>query len=266
MHEYLNAILMGIVEGATEFIPVSSTGHLILLERVIELPPAIAGMFQIVIQLGAILAVVVHFRRRFFPFPLKDDRKRAETFDLYLKLIVALIPAIVLGALLGAFIQKHLFAPVPVAIALLVGGVALIYFDKESDSAKFAEVSDLTLKAVFIIGLFQCLAMFPGTSRSAATIIGAMWLGTSRKAAAEFSFFLAVPTMAAATAYSLFSLETLPSASEWLLVGIGFVTSFVVALAVIVAFMRFIAAHNFKPFGYYRIVLGCVILLYFTLA
>lgn len=258
---------MGILEGVTEFIPVSSTGHLILLGRVIELPERISGMFDIVIQLGAILAVVVHFRRRFFPFPFKNERKRSEFFDLYLKMIVALIPAIVLGSLFGSLIKKYLFVPVPVAIALLVGGVALIYFDKEGDPPKFAKVSDLTLKAVFIIGLFQCLAMFPGTSRSAATIIGAMWLGCSRKTAAEFSFFLAVPTMVAASAYSLFSLDAnaLPTVSEWLLVGIGFVTSFVVALVVIVAFMRFISSHDFKPFAYYRIALGGVILLYVAL-
>ena len=262
MIEYLNAVLMGIVEGATEFIPVSSTGHLILLDSVIKIPDSISGMFEIVIQLGAILAVVVHFRQRFIPLPFKSESEKTETLNLYLKLLTALLPAIVFGSIFGSLIQKHLFKPVPVAVALLLGGVALIYFGKERESARFAEVSDLTFKAALLIGLFQCLAMFPGTSRSAATIIGAMWLGTSRKAAAEFSFLLAVPTMAAATAYSLMSLSSTPSPSDWLLVGIGFVTSFVVALAVIVAFMRYISAHDFKPFGYYRIILACAILLY----
>jgi undecaprenyl-diphosphatase len=266
MTEYISSVILGIVEGVTEFLPISSTGHLIIVNRFINFTGSFANTFDIVIQLGAILSVVVYFWKRLFPFSTHiTSEQRKQIFTLWFKAVVGVIPALILGAAFGNIVEKELFNPVTVSIALVVGGVVMIYLENRKKDAKINSISELTYKTVFAIGFIQCLAMIPGTSRSAATIIGAMFLGASRLVAAEFSFFLAIPTMVAASAYSLLKAGSNLSLHEIYLLVTGFVVSFVVAFAVIAAFMRYITKNDFKPFAYYRIVLGIIILGYFFL-
>ena len=274
---YLKALIQGIVEGITEFLPVSSTGHMILLdETVLKMDEHFTNVFEIVIQLGAILSVLVYFRKKVFD-GVFITRTGKFGFDfttpgwrLWLKVFSALIPALVLGALFGGWIQEKLFNPVTVAVMLVLGGIALILVDKpekqqRSDVTRIDTIDQLSYKRAFGIGLAQCVAMIPGTSRSAATIVGGMGLGCSRELAAEFSFFLAIPTMFAASAYSMLKSGLDLNPTQWVALGIGFVTAFFVAWAVIAVFMRFIKNHDFRAFGYYRIVLGIAVLLYFWL-
>jgi undecaprenyl-diphosphatase len=258
---YLKAVLLAIVEGATEFLPVSSTGHLILVESFIDLTPdeSFNKAFMIVIQLPAILAVLVYFRRDLWPFESTGALRR-DRFVLWGKVFVAVLPALALGPFLDDFLEARLFAPVPVAIALLVGGVILIAVERRTHTTRFETVPSIPLLTALYIGLFQCLAMIPGTSRSAATIVGAMVLGASRPAAAEFSFFLAVPTLFAATVYSLFKHGLAFSGQEWGLLAVGSAVSFLVAYAAIVAFMTYIRRRSFAAFGIYRIVLAGIVL------
>jgi undecaprenyl-diphosphatase len=264
MSQYLISVILGIVEGITEFLPVSSTGHLIIVNKFIDFTGDFAVMFDVVIQLGAILSVVVVFWDRLFPF--KKGRSAEEinaVFSIWFKVCVAVIPALIAGALFGSSIKKYLFNPVTVSIALVVGGIILIYIESRKRESIIDSITDLTYKTAFFIGMIQCLGMIPGTSRSAATIIGAMILGLSRVAAAEFSFFLAIPTMAAASAYSVMKLGRMLTPMEIQVSAIGFFVSFIVAWLVIKVFIAFISRHDFKPFGYYRIVLGVLVLLYY---
>lgn len=272
MSDYLISIILGIVEGLTEFLPISSTGHLILVEKFIGNQGAFSNeeftkAFDIIIQLGAILSVVVYFWKKLFPFsPSKSLHERQETYSLWFKAIVGVLPALILGLVLNDFIKEKLFNPVTVAIALIVWGVFLILIEQRHRRAKVSNLGMLTIQMALMIGLIQCLAMVPGTSRSAATILGAMLLGCSRMVAAEFSFFLAIPTMVAASGYSMFKLLKsgfVFTPHDWAILGIGFSVSFFVAYLVIAAFMRFISQNDFRPFGYYRIVLGIVVLVYF---
>jgi len=264
MHDILNAILLGIVEGITEFLPISSTGHLILVNNFIEFTGSFANTFDVVIQLGAILSVVVYFWNRIIPFGKhKTDEDKTAIWNIWKKTIIGVIPAIIIGAAIGKQIKAHLFNPYVVTAALIVGGIILILIERKRKNATINSISGLSYKTAFFIGIIQCLAMVPGTSRSAATIIGAMLLGASRLVAAEFSFFLAIPTMAAATGYSLLKTETSFTSHEIILLLIGFVVSFLIAWLVIAAFMNFITKRDFQPFGYYRIVLGVVVLCYF---
>lgn len=261
MSSFLIAVILGIVEGVTEFLPISSTGHLILVNRLVEFQGSFAHIFDVVIQLGAILSVVVYFWGKLNPFSSKKDLwEKQETWDIWKKTLAALVPALIIGATLGKYVQKVLFNPFTVSIALIVGGIILLIIERRQQISLIDSVNELSYKNSFLIGLIQCLAMIPGTSRSAATIIGAMLLGASRSAAAEFSFFLAIPTMAAASAYSVLTAEAGLTCSQWMLLGVGFVVSFLVAWAVIAVFMKYIQSHDFKPFGYYRIILGMVVL------
>jgi undecaprenyl-diphosphatase len=259
----LKATVLGIVEGITEFLPISSTGHLILLNRLIEFTGTFAEQFDIVIQLGAILAVVIYFFNRLWPFSShQPPAVRRSILDLWYHVIVAVIPALVIGAAVGKKIQEHLFFPQPVAAALIIGGVILILVERKKRTAHIETVGAITYKIAIYIGLIQCLGMIPGTSRSAATIIGAILLGCSRTAAAEFSFFLAIPTLAAASAYSLLKLlkaDLAMSHSEMAALGVGFLVSFLVAWVVIAGFMNYIRTRNFVPFGWYRIALGITV-------
>jgi undecaprenyl-diphosphatase len=265
LHEYITPILLGIVEGITEFLPISSTGHLIIINEFTGFKGPFAKMFDVVIQLGAILAVVVYYRKRLVYSLLSGDADgRRRTLMLWVKACVGVLPALVLGYLFGKQIQESLFNPFVVAAALVIGGVVLIFIEKRKITATVSDVESLDYQTVLIIGLIQCLAMVPGTSRSAATIIGGMVLGASRTAAAEFSFFLAVPTMAAASAYSLLKTGGSMSGVEMIQLSIGFVVSFVIAYLVIAAFIRFISRHDFIPFGVYRILLGIAVLAYFA--
>lgn len=266
MNVFLSVIILGIVEGLTEFLPISSTGHLILMNQFISLDENLAEVFNIVIQLGAILSVVIYFRKKLFPFgTLKTNLEKKATWDIWKKTIVGVIPALFFGALFDDHIKELLFNPITVSIALVLGGVILIAIEKKNTPGRIQSIGMLSYKTAFFIGLIQCLAMIPGTSRSASTIIGAMLLGASRVVAAEFSFFLAIPTMAAASGYSLLKAYDMLSFSQLQVIAVGFIVSFLVAWAVIAGFMSYISKKDFKPFGYYRIILGCIVLLVYMI-
>jgi len=256
------AVVLAVVEGATEFLPVSSTGHLILVEAFVDLTgdESFNNTFLIAIQLPAILAVLVYFWEHLWPFE-RTGAPRRDLFVLWGKITLAVLPALMLGPFLNDFIAAHLFAPVPVAVALVVGGIVLIAVERRRHTVRYEDVSQIDVRTALWIGVFQCLAMIPGTSRSAATIIGAMLLGTSRPAAAEFSFFLAIPTLLAATVYSLATSGTAITADQWGLLGVGSLVSFLVAYVAIAAFMQYIRRRSFAAFGYYRIVLGGAVLI-----
>lgn len=260
------AIVLAIIEGVTEFLPISSTGHLILADEFVHLSDddAFSNAFKICIQLPAIAAVVAYFWRALWPLGNGHDHKK-ETLQTWAKIGAAFLPAAVFGFLLDDFIEAKLLKPIPVALALIIGGVVLIGVEMKRRPPRIASLSELSYQAAIFIGLFQCLAMLPGTSRSAATIIGAMLLGASRAVAAEFSFFLAIPTMLGATVLTLFKLSAGFTSDQWLALAVGSLVSFLTAYAVIAFLMRYIQSRDFKPFGYYRIVLGVVVLWYFAL-
>lgn len=267
MDDILKVIILGIVEGLTEFLPVSSTGHLILVNDFINFTGSFANMFNIVIQLGAILAVVIYFRKKLFPFGYnKTAAEKLETWDIWKKTIVGVTPALVVGGLFGSDIEEYLFNPITVAVALFVGGIALIILENRKPRNDIKSITSLSYKTAFFIGVIQCLAMIPGTSRSAATIIGAMLLGVSRVAAVEYSFFLAIPFLFAASAYSLFMAGLALTSTQVQLLAIGFIVSFIVAWLVIAEFLKYSEKYDFKPFGYYRILLSIAILIYFLAA
>jgi undecaprenyl-diphosphatase len=264
MNDIINSIILGIVEGVTEFLPISSTGHLILVNKLVGFEGNFEKMFDVVIQLGAILAVVIYFWKRLVPFGThKTSEEKKASWTLWFKVLIGVIPALIIGGTIGKHIEEKLFNPYVVAVALIVGGFLLLWIERTMRESKINSIAALSYKMAFLIGLIQCLAMIPGTSRSAATIMGAILLGSSRIVAAEFSFFLAIPTMVAATGYSILKSGLHLSSKEILVTGIGFTVSFFVAWAVIAAFMKFISKNNFKPFGYYRIVLGSLVLAYF---
>ena len=265
MNEFLIAAILGIVEGITEFLPISSTGHLIIVNRFFDFTGDFSKMFDVVIQFGAILAVVAVYWNRLFPFGGgKSMEETRAIFSLWLKVCVAVLPALVAGSLLGGAIKTYLFNPVTVSIALIIGGIILLVIEKKKNSSSGITIAELSYTTALFIGMFQCLGMIPGTSRSAATIIGAMVLGLSRIAAAEFSFFLAIPTMAAASVWSVMNLGRMLTPHEFQVASAGFIVSFIVAWIVIKAFVRFISTHDFSSFGIYRIILGLAVLLYFV--
>jgi undecaprenyl-diphosphatase len=260
--DFLNAIILGIIEGITEFLPISSTGHLILANKIFSFSEPFQTTFDIVIQLGAILSVIFYFWKRLNPFQKSiGSEKKLEILDLWKKTIVGVLPALLIGGLFGSKVEELLFNPLTVSIMLLIGGIVLIIIENKERKPKFDSTLQITYKIAILIGLIQTLAMIPGTSRSAATIIGAMLLGSSRVVAAEFSFFLAIPTMFAASGYSILKNGMSLKNNEIILLGVGFVVAFIVAYSVISFFMKFIATHNFKSFGYYRIALGIVIII-----
>ena len=272
--EFLKAVLFGIVEGITEWLPVSSTGHLILLDEFVKLDvsEAFYEMFQVVIQLGAILAVIVLFFHKLNPFsPKKDTVQKKDTWQLWFKVIVAAIPSAVIGVLLDDWMDAHLYNYIVVAIMLIVYGVAFLFVERWNATRKFAitGVGQIDYRTALLMGAFQCLSLIPGTSRSGSTILGAIILGVSRSAGAEFSFFMAIPTMLGASALKLlkFLLEGVSATNTELMVLIvGCVVSFVVSLVVIKGLMEYVRKHSFSVFGVYRIVLGVLVLAYFFLA
>ncbi len=271
MLEILKAVLFGIVEGITEWLPVSSTGHLILLDEFIRLDvsEAFYEMFEVVIQLGAILAVIVLFFHKLNPFsPKKNQLQKKDTWSLWFKVIAAVLPSAAIGLVLDDWMDAHLYNYVVVAIALIVYGVAFLFVEKRSAQARITDVYAIDYRTAILIGAFQCLALIPGTSRSGSTILGAILLGVSRSAGAEFSFFLAIPTMLGASALKLlkYVLEgMIPSGTEIAVLITGCAVSFVVSLLVIRVLMDFVRKHSFAPFGIYRILLGAVVLGYFLL-
>lgn len=261
MWDIIKAIILGIVEGLTEFLPVSSTGHLILVNQWLSFSEEFTFLFDIVIQLGAIISVIIYFRKDIFPDKISNVLEH-DYLMFWAKIVTAFIPAVVLGLLFNDFIEERLFNPTVVSISLFIGGVLLIVFDRKERSAKYNTVKELTFKVALMIGLFQCLAMIPGTSRSAATIIGALLLGSSRKLAAEFSFYLAIPTILGASAYSMLKTDIIFTTDQIILLAVGFVVSFIVAIFVIQFLMNFIKKHSFVVFGYYRIILAIIMLLF----
>ena len=273
MLEFLKAVLFGIVEGVTEWLPVSSTGHLILLDEFVKLQvsDAFYEMFQVVIQLGAILAVIVLFFHKLNPFsPKKDEKSRRDTWQLWFRVVVAVIPSAVVGLLLDDWMDAHLYNYVVVAVMLIVYGIAFILVEKRNEKREFSirQVGQIDYKTAVLMGLFQCLSLVPGTSRSGATILGGILLGVSRGAAAEFSFFMAIPTMLGASALKLvkFLLQGVQATGTEVMVLItGCVVSFLVSLLVIRGLMEYVRRHSFSAFGVYRIVLGAVVLLYFLI-
>ncbi|HGM3505850.1 TPA: undecaprenyl-diphosphate phosphatase [Clostridioides difficile] len=266
--EVFKAVILGIVQGITEWLPVSSTGHMILVDEFIKLnfSDTFISTFLVVIQFGSILAVLVIFFRKLNPFDSsKNIKQKKETVRLWLKVIIAVIPSGVIGILFEDDIDRLFFNSTVVAIALIVYGIIMIGLEKRNKRPKYKDFSQVTYKLALCIGLFQCLALIPGTSRSGSTIIGAVLLGTSRYVAAEFSFFLAIPTMLGASALKLLKAGFGFTGFEWLILGVGSVVAFIVSIIVIKFFMDYIKKHDFKVFGYYRIVLGIVVLAYFFL-
>ena len=267
--EILKSIAQGIVEGITEWLPVSSTGHILLLDAFWKMEvttPGFFDVFKVVIQLGAIMAVVLLYFHKLNPFsPKKTAAERKGTWVLWSKVLVASIPAAVVGLALDYVIESVLSTPVVIAAALIVYGIAFIIMEsRKHHTVKVESVEDITYKHAFGIGAFQMLALIPGTSRSGSTILGASLLGTSRTAAAEFSFFMAIPVMLGASGLKLVDALLVDdvrfTTEEWILLAIATVVSFVVSLLVIRGLMAFIKKHSFKPFGWYRIVLGAVVL------
>ena len=271
--EILKAILLGIVEGITEWLPVSSTGHMILLDELISLrvSDGFREMLLVVIQLGAILAVPVLFWDRLVPFSRKkSDAEKKRIYSLWLKVIVGVIPAAVLGFLLDDFLDAHLYNFVTVAIALAVYGVAFILVErlKKGSTPRIDSVYELTYRDALTIGAFQCLSLIPGTSRSGSTILGGLLTGVSRTAASEFSFFMAIPVMLGASGLKAvkFFLEGGSLTSfELLILLVGIAVSFLVSLLAIRFLMDFVKRHSFAPFGVYRIILGVLVLGYFLI-
>ncbi|OGS48723.1 MAG: undecaprenyl-diphosphatase [Erythrobacter sp. RIFCSPHIGHO2_12_FULL_63_10] len=268
MNETLTAILLGIVEGLTEFIPVSSTGHLILATEMFGYDAAEWAMFNVVIQLGAILAVVYQYWGTFWRAGTGVLKLEAESLRFARNILLAFVPSAVLGFVLKDQIDVMLGSPMIVAWALIVGGIAIIGIEKIADPRGENGVADLPLRQVIGVGLAQCLSMIPGVSRSGATIMGALAMGVNRKTAAEFSFFLAVPTMIGATTLELAQngnrLATGTMQVGWDEIAIGFVVSFIVALIVIRAFVAYVSRHGFAPFAWYRIALGLFALAWLT--
>ena len=271
MLEILKAILFGIVEGITEWLPISSTGHLILLDEIFRLKVSdeFYEMFQVVIQLGAIAAVLVLFWDKLNPFaPGKDQKAKDQTWSLWIKVVAAVLPSAILGLLLDDWMDANLYNHIVVAITLVLYGVAFIYIEQRnrSKAPKVKTVHAIDLRTAVLIGCFQCLALIPGTSRSGSTILGSMLLGVGRAAASEFSFFLAIPTMLGASLLKLvkfiFSGVGMGFV-EFLVLIVGCGVSFVVSLFVIRKLMEYVRRNSFAVFGIYRIALGAVVLLYF---
>lgn len=253
------ALILGVVEGLTEFLPISSTGHLIVAGDLLGFNGQTATAFKIVIQLGAILAVMWEFRARIIGVVRGLPRERsAQRFTA--NLLLAFLPAVIIGLLFADLIEHWLFNPITVASALIVGGIVMIWAEKRVYSIRAETVDDMNWGLALKVGFAQCLAMIPGTSRSGATIIGGLLFGLSRKAATEFSFFLAMPTMVAATVYSLFKHRDLLQWSDLPIFAIGFVTTFIVALLTVRALLKFIANHSYVVFAWYRIAFGLLIL------
>lgn len=281
MIEFLKAVLFGVVEGITEWLPISSTGHMILLDEFVKLDvsPEFWEMFLVVIQLGAILAVVILFWNQIWPFGKKNNRHpvakegflswcKKDIWLMWFKIVVACLPAAVVGLLFDEYFESLFYNGVCVAIALIVFGVGFLIIENKNKHkrARIRSLSEITFNTALIIGFFQLIAaIFPGTSRSGATILGALLIGVSRTVAAEFTFFLAIPVMLGASLLKVLKFDAAITGNEIMVLVTGMVTAFVVSVIVIRFLMGYIKKHDFKVFGWYRIVLGAVVLLYFGL-
>lgn len=271
MIEILKAILFGIVEGITEWLPISSTGHMILLDEFIHLGVSeeFYKLFEVVIQLGAILAVVIMYFKTIFPWGFgKTKKDTKDTLNLWGKILVACIPAAIIGILLDDWLDEHLYNSVVVALALIIYGIAFIIMEsKNIGSRSTKKLNDISYKQALGVGAFQLLSLIPGTSRSGSTILGGLVLGLERSVAAEFTFFLAIPVMVGASLLKLLkyilNVGFVFKASELLLLGVGCLVAFIVSILIIKFLMNYIRKHDFKVFGWYRIALGIIVLIYF---
>lgn len=267
--EILKAIILGVVEGITEWLPISSTGHMILVDEFLKLKvrPEFMEMFLVVIQLGAILAVILIFWKKIFPFSFKNGIKiKKDIFEMWFKIIVACIPAAVVGLLFDDYLNDLFYNPTTVAIMLIIFGILFIVVENyyKGKSPKINSLSQITYEVAIIIGIWQLIAaVFPGTSRSGATIVGALLIGVSRTVAAEFTFFLAIPVMFGASALKLVKFGFAFKANELILLVIGMVVAFAVSVWAIKFLMSYIKKNDFKIFGWYRIILGIIVLAYF---
>ncbi len=266
--EILKAIFLGIVEGITEWLPISSTGHMLLVDEFLTLnmSDSFKEMFFVVIQLGAILAVVVIFWKKMMPFQFKDKSKpiiKKDIFSLWMKVVVACIPGAVVTLLFDDYIEAHLHTPVVIALALIIYGAAFIIIEQWNKRRipTTKTLNDITYKTAFIIGLFQVLSIIPGTSRSGSTIVGSLIIGVSRVAAAEFTFFLAVPVMFGLSAIKILKFGLSFTAPELIILFTGSLVAFIVSLFIIKFLMGYVKKHDFKVFGIYRIILGLLVLI-----
>lgn len=269
--EILKVVFLGIVEGITEWLPISSTGHMLLVDEFISLNASddFKEMFFVVIQLGAILAVVTIFWNKMWPFQLKDKTQsvmKKDTWSMWFKTVVACIPGAIVTILFDDYIEANLHTAVVISIALIFYGIAFIVIENwnKSRTPKVETLNDITYKTAFLIGMFQVLSIIPGTSRSGATIIGALLIGVSRVAAAEFTFFLAVPVMFGLSALKMIKFGLSFTSAEFAILIIGCVVAYLVSIVVIKFLMSYIKKHDFKVFGWYRIVLGIIVLAYFA--
>lgn len=270
MGDILIAIILGIVEGITEWLPISSTGHMILVEEFLHMSTSEAfnSMFRVVIQLGAIMAVVVLYFEKLNPFSRRKSAKQKRlTINLWCKIIVAILPAMVFGFLFDDILDKYLYNYVVVALMLIIYGVFFIIIEKRNKDVnpQITKLSQLPYSTAFGIGLFQVLAMIPGTSRSGATILGGLMLGTSRYVATEFTFYLAIPVMFGASALKMIKFGFHYTAMEVAILLVGCIVAFVVSIVAIKFLLSYIKKNDFKVFGYYRIVLGALVLVYFAI-
>ena len=268
--EFLKIIVFGVVEGFTEWLPISSTGHLILVENIVHLNVSedFMNVFRVVIQLGALLAVLVLYFRRLHPFdPGKKPAQKRATWHLWFKIVIACLPAAVIGILFDDVLDKYLYNPYVVAAMLIIYGVIFIAFENHNQyaEARVKKVSQISYQTAFYIGLFQLLALVPGTSRSGATILGAMMLGCSRTVASEFTFFLGIPVMFGASLLKIVHYGLAFSAMELFFMVAAMVIAFIVSMYSIQFLLGYVKKHDFKFFGYYRIVLGVIVLIYFGL-
>ena len=272
--EFLKVIFLGIIEGITEWLPISSTGHMLLVDEFLQLNASdeFKEMFFVVIQLGAILAVVLLFWKKMWPFRLGENKRtvvvRKKVFSVWFKVIVACVPGAIVTLLFDDFIEAHLHTPFVIAAALIVYGVAFIVVEKHNRTRKpsIRKLSEIDYKTALLIGMFQVLSIIPGTSRSGATIIGALIIGVSRTAGAQFTFFLAVPVMFGLSFIKLLKFGLAFTGTELAILLVGSVSAFLVSLLVIKFLMNYIKKHDFTVFGWYRIALGIVVMLYFAFA
>lgn len=262
LESFTQAGLLGIVEGLTEFIPVSSTGHLIIAADLLDFNPVVRDVFEVVIQLGAILAICVLYFSRLWKVALGLFQNNRASWKFVLVVLTSFLPSAMAGFFLHDFIKQTLFSPLVVSISLILGGVVMLVAEKRHPPSEVHEIEDFSFSLAAKIGLAQCLALIPGVSRSGATIIGALLVGVNRRTAAEFSFFLAIPTMVGASALDLYKNPEALSRDHSVLIGTGFVSSFMVALIVVRWFVGFVASHGFGTFAWYRILFGILILTY----
>ena len=260
--EFIKSLLLGIVEGITEWLPISSTGHMILFNAFTDTKDGFltTDVYLYVIQLGAILAIATLYFKKLNPFsPSKTKEEKSDTWQMWFKVIVACVPAAVIGLLLNDFMENF-ETPYVISAALIIYGILFIIIEKISKNAAITEINGLSYKNAILIGLFQVLSIIPGTSRSGSTILGAMILGCSREAASEFSFFLAIPVMFGVSFLKLVTNDYVMSSAEWGLLITGMVTAYIVSMLAVKFLMNYVKKHDFKAFGYYRIILGVIVI------